>query len=162
MMTVDQIVSAFREIVGWPYTSPDSNRHNGEGSSIAFVYAYEKHGYSIDHGSNRIIRKYCHDVQRISEISQLQPGMVLFSSRKNRSRLSAQYQPGGRYYDRNLPDDYEHIGLVVSVAPLQIINATTPVPRITTQLSQWSHAGYLDAVDYASASLPSGGASRRF
>ena len=40
-------------------------------------------------------------------------------------------------------------GLVVSVRPLKIINATPPSVRIDTDLSRWYCAGELNAVDYA-------------
>lgn len=150
-MTVAQIVSAFREIIGWPYASPGNNNQNGIDCSGAFVYAYRKYNLSIYHGSNRIIRVYCHDVQKISSVSQLTAGMAIFKSRTNLSQLGADYKPGGKYYNSALPYDYYHIGLVASVNPLQIINATTPQARVDTVLSKWSDVGYLNAVSYDSA-----------
>ena len=68
--------------------------------------------------------------------------------------MKAEYKPGGRYYDPNLPYDYYHIGLVVSVRPLKIINATPPAVRIDTDLSRWYCAGELNAVDYAADEPP--------
>lgn len=150
MMTVAQIVSAFREIIGWPYVSPGSNNQNGIDCSGAFVYAYRKYNLSIYHGSNRMIRVYCHDVQKIGSLSQLTAGMAIFKSRTNLSQLSADYKPGGKYYNPSLPNDYYHVGLVASVNPLQIINATTPQARVDTVLSKWSDVGYLNAVNYDS------------
>ena len=52
------------------------------------------------------------------------------------------------------PMDYYHIGLVVSVRPLKIINATPPSVRIDTDLSRWYCAGELNAVDYAADEPP--------
>lgn len=148
MMTVAQIVSAFQNIIGWPYVSPGSNNQNGIDCSGAFVYAYQKYGYSIYHGSNRIIRVYCNKPFTIQSASQLKVGMAIFKSRSDLSQLSSQYKPGGQYYNPSLPYDYYHIGLVTSVKPLQIINATTPVARVDTDLSKWSTAAYLNAVNY--------------
>lgn len=74
--------------------------------------------------------------------------MAIFKSRRDLSRMKAEYKPGGQYYDPDLPDDYYHMGLIVSVMPLQIINATPPRVRIDTRLSDWCCAGYLNAVDY--------------
>lgn len=148
-MTVAQIVAAFRNIVGWPYVTPGSNDSRGIDCSGAFVYAYRLYGYSIYHGSNRIIRKYCHDVFEVSSVSQLRVGMAIFKSRTSLDRLSSDYKPGGRYYDPSLPYDYYHVGLVTSVSPLQIINATPPKARVDTTLKGWCCAGYLNEVNYS-------------
>ncbi len=148
MITVSQIVSAFQEIIGWPYASPGSNNEKGIDCSGAFVRAYRKYGQSIYHGSNRIVRVYCKGVFRISSAGQLQVGMAIFKSRTNTANMKAEYKPGGKYYNPALPEDFYHIGLVTSVNPLKIINATTPVARVDTKLSAWSHAGKLNAVDY--------------
>ena len=142
-----ELVSVFRSMLGWPYASPGSNGPNGIDCSGAFVYAYRQFGQSIYHGSNRIIRRFCRDVFPIRSVSQLSVGMAIFKSRKDLSRMKAEYKPGGRYYDPALPDDYYHIGLVVSVNPLQIINATPPAVRVDTDLSRWQYAGWLNAVD---------------
>jgi len=148
MITVSQIDSAFQTIIGWPYVSPGFNNQNGIDCSGAFVYAYQKYGKSIYHGSNRIIRAYCKNPFTVTKLNQLEPGMTILKSRADLSQLPNEYKPGGQYYNPQLPHDYYHIGLVVSVNPLQIINATTPVARVDTNLSLWSTAGYLNAVDY--------------
>lgn len=148
MITVAQIVSAFREIIGWPYASPGSNNSKGIDCSGAFVYAYNKYKQTIYHGSNRIVRVYCRDVKRVSSVAQLTPGMAVFKSKADTSNLKAEYKPGGKYYNPELPEDFYHIGLVAGVAPLQIINATPPAARVDTRLSGWSHAGYLKEVSY--------------
>ncbi len=149
MISVEQIVSAFRDIIGWPYASPGSNDENGIDCSGAFSRAYAMYGYSIYHGSNRIVREYCSDVSEFTGASQLVPGMAVLKYRTDLSQLSDQYKPGGAYYDPSLPYDYYHIGLVCSVNPLQIIHATTPAAKMDTDLSGgWRIAGYLNQVDY--------------
>ncbi len=152
MITVAQIVAAFRNIIGWPYKSPGSNNKNGIDCSGAFVYAYKLYGQSIYHGSNRIIRVYCKEAQAITSVGQLRPGMAVFKYRTDLSQMSDIYKPGGQYYDPDLPYDYYHMGLVSSVEPLQIIHATTPVAKVDTTLSGgWRVAANLSAVDYQAA-----------
>lgn len=147
-ISAQALADVFRTMLGWPYVSPGSSNARGIDCSGAFVYAYRQFGQRIYHGSNRIIRRYCHDVFTIRSGSQLRVGMAIFKSRSDVSRMKAEYKPGGRYYDPALPNDYYHIGLVASVSPLQIINATPPAVRIDTDLSRWQCAGWLNAVDY--------------
>lgn len=154
MIPVNDLIPVFRTILGWPYASPGSNSAQGIDCSGAFVYAYNRFNQRIYHGSNRIIRQYCHSVAPASDAARLQPGMAIFKARSDLSRLHAQYKPGGRYYDPALPLDYYHIGLITSVQPLEIVNATTPVARIDSDLSKWHSVAYLDAVAYDGESAP--------
>ena len=154
MIPVNKLVEVFYTMLGWPYASPGTNGPAGIDCSGAFVYAYKQFGERIYHGSNRIVRVYCHDVRRVTSASQLRVGMAIFKAREDTSHMKAEYKPGGRYYDPNLPFDYYHIGLVVSVRPLKIINATPPSVRIDTDLSRWYCAGELNAVDYAADEPP--------
>lgn len=149
MIPVNALIAVFRSMLGWPYASPGYNDSRGVDCSGAFVYAYRQFGESIYHGSNRIIRVYCHDVRRVTGVDELKVGMVIFKARDDLSRMKAEYKPGGRYYNAALPCDYYHMGLVTSVRPLEIINATPPRVRIDSDLSKWCCAGYLNAVDYA-------------
>lgn len=149
MISVPQIVSAFQSMLGWPYATPGYNDQRGVDCSGAFVYAYGLYGQSIYHGSNRMIRRFCRDVERVSDASRLRVGMAIFKSRADLSRLKDEYKPGGRYYDPALPLDYYHVGLVTSISPLRIINATQPEVLTSTNLRGWTEAGYLNAVDYA-------------
>ncbi len=148
MIPVNKLVDVFNSMIGWPYATPGYNDSRGVDCSGAFVYAYKQFGESIYHGSNRIIRVYCHDVKTVTSASQLRVGMAIFKSRTDLSKMKAEYKPGGRYYDPALPYDYYHVGLVTSVNPLKIVNATPPVVRVDTNLSVWCCAGYLNAVDY--------------
>lgn len=154
MIPVNKLVDVFYTMLGWPYASPGTNGPAGIDCSGAFVYAYKQFGERIYHGSNRIVRVYCHDVRRVTSASQLRVGMAIFKAREDTSHMKAEYKPGGRYYDPNLPYDYYHIGLVVSVRPLKIINATPPAVRIDTDLSRWYCAGELNAVNYDSDEPP--------
>lgn len=122
MIPVNKLVDVFNSMIGWPYATPGYNDSRGVDCSGAFVYAYKQFGESIYHGSNRIIRVYCHDVKTVTSASQLRVGMAIFKSRTDLSKMKAEYKPGGRYYDPALPYDYYHVGLVTSVNPLKIVN----------------------------------------
>lgn len=148
MIQVDSLIAVFRNILGWPYVSPGYNDARGIDCSGAFVYAYRKFGMSIYHGSNRMIRVYCRGIERVTTASALKVGMAIYKAKESTAGMSSIYKPGGRYYDPALPQDFYHVGLVASVNPLQIINATKPYARIDSDLSKWHFAGYLNAVDY--------------
>ncbi len=147
MLNVDLLCQSFQEIIGWPYKTPGTNDKNGIDCSGAFVRAYKAQNASIYHGSNTIYRQYCGVKGIINNVSVLQPGVAVFKHRT----------------DGNEPDKYKndgignmyHIGLVVSVSPLKIIHATTPVAKMDTTLGNWSYYGFLSDVNYASEPVPS-------
>lgn len=147
MIPAAALAEAFEGMIGWPYATPGFNDSRGIDCSGAFVYAYRQFGQSIYHGSNRIVRQYCNGVRRRSR-DELEVGMAIFKSRSDLSRMKAEYKVGGRYYRPDLPDDYYHMGLVTSVNPLRIVNATPPRVRVNSDLSAWCCAGYLNAVTY--------------
>ena len=68
-------------------------------------------------------------------------GMVAFKARDSQPPES--YRPGGAYYDPELPQDFYHVGLVVSAAPLRVIHATPPCVREDSSLRGWTHLGWL-------------------
>lgn len=151
MISPEKLAQVFEGMLGWPYASPGSNNAQGIDCSGAFVYAYRQFGQSIYHGSNRIIRKYCHGVFAVSGTKGLRVGMAIFKGRSDLSRMKAEYKPGGRYYDPALPLDYYHMGLVTSVNPLKIVNATPPRVRVDSDPAKWCCAAYLNAVDDTAA-----------
>lgn len=153
MLNRDKLIQSFNEIIGWPYVSPGTNDRNGIDCSGAFVRAYQAQGASIYHGSNRIIRRYCSDAFRVTSENELEPGMAVWKWR-NDGKEPAEYKPGGGYYDPDLLGNYYHIGLVVSINPLRIVHASTPVAKVDTSLkgvsgTPWSWAAHLSAVDYS-------------
>lgn len=129
MLNASKLIESFNQIVGWPYKSPGTNNQNGIDCSGAFVRAYKMQNASIYHGSNRIMRVYCQKQMKITSWDSLRLAMPMFKARSDLSNLSSQYKPGGKYYNPALPDDYYHIGLITSLEPLTITNATTPVAR---------------------------------
>lgn len=157
-LTVNYMKERFREIVGWPYVSPGTNDKNGIDCSGAFVRAYKMAGKSIYHGSNRIERVYCRDCFDLhGSAGGLEEGMAIFKYREPNEDgygLPQDYRAGGKYYNGD-ERDYTHIGLVTSVKPLGITNATSPVAKVDTKIGSgihsWRRAGYLQAVIYSTA-----------
>lgn len=149
MIIISELIKSFDQIIGWPYKLGGRSQ-SGIDCSGAFVRAYQQQGQSIYHGSNRIIRAHCTGAFTIERESQLEVGMAIFKQRADLSKMKAEYKPGGRYYNEALPNDYYHIGLVTGVNPLSIVNATTPVARRETRLSNWTVAAYLIGADYGS------------
>lgn len=157
-LTAAFLIRKFNEIIGWPYASPGTNDENGIDCSGAFVRAYRAAGKNIYHGSNRIERVYCHDCFDLhGSASGLKEGMAIFKYREPNEDgygLPQDYRAGGKYYNGD-ERDYTHIGLVTSVKPLGITNATSPVARVDTKIGSgihsWRRAGYLKAVIYNAA-----------
>lgn len=129
MLNKAKLIQSFEEIVGWPYSSPGSNNQYGIDCSGAFVRAYKLQNASIYHGSNRIIRVYCHDQIKISDWTHLFAAAPVFKARSDLSKLNASYRPGGKYYNPALPYDYYHVGLITALEPLTVIHATSPKAR---------------------------------
>ena len=65
---------------------PRHQRIGGHRLLGASVYAYKQFGERIYHGSNRIVRVYCHDVRRVTSASQLRVDMAIFEGARG-------YQP---------------------------------------------------------------------
>lgn len=143
MLNVNKMIASAEEALGWPYVTPGSNNEDGIDCSGLFVKIYRDQGASIYHGSNRIFRVYCGETGKLTNISQLQPGMAVFKW-QNR-------QPKG--YSDDL-GDFHHIGLVVSVYPLRIIHASSVKGFVTTDTTtgKWAYWGKLKNVNYSSKS----------
>ena len=139
-MDMEQMIADFEEMLGWPYASPGSNDQQGIDCSGAFVRAYRLQGQSLYHGSNRMARTACAWLRPAGQVFPRR-GMVAFKARD--SQPPQAYRPGGDYYDPELPQDFYHVGLVVSAAPLRLIHATPPCVRADDSLRGWTHLGWL-------------------
>lgn len=134
-----------------------SYRHGQDGSSGAcdciglIIGALRLAGVSYGnlHGSNWFIRNECDACTRIGSVSELQPGYIIFKA----------FESGESGWD--LPDryakaadqrDYYHVGVVVSVNPLEIWHCTSRNGKggvyIDTSLGKWRYAALASAVDY--------------
>ena len=141
MLDINKMISSAQEALGWPYVSPGSNDSKGIDCSGLFVKMYRDQNASIYHGSNRIFRQYCSETGKLTNVSQLQPGMAVFKWKDQ--------QPKG--YSDNL-GDFSHIGFVVSSNPLKIIHASSAVGCVTTdtKIGKWAYWGKLKDVLYDS------------
>lgn len=138
MLNLNKLIASVEECLGWPYVSPGTNDSRGIDCSGLFVKAYRDQGASIYHGSNTIYRKYCSEKGKLTNVSQLQPGMAVFK------------------WNSNTPDkfndglgDFQHIGLVTSVNPLRIVHASSAIGCVTTdtKLGKWAYWGWLKDVE---------------
>ena len=137
MLDAKKLIASVEECLGWPYVSPGTNDSRGIDCSGVFVKAYRDQGASIYHGSNTIYRKYCSEKGKLTNVSQLKPGMAVFKWNPNTPEK----------FDDGL-GDFQHIGLVTSVNPLRIVHASSAAGCVTTdtKLGKWVYWGWLKDV----------------
>jgi len=137
MLNVNKLIASVEECLGWPYVSPGTNDARGIDCSGLFVKAFRDQGGSIYHGSNTIYRKYCSEKGKLTNVSQLKPGMAVFKWNANTPEK----------FDDGL-GDFQHIGLVTSVNPLRIVHASSAAGCVTTdtKLGKWAYWGWLKDV----------------
>ena len=137
MLDAKKLIASVEECLGWPYVSPGTNDARGIDCSGLFVKAYRDQGASIYHGSNTIYRKYCSEKGKLTNVSQLKPGMAVFKWNANTPEK----------FDDGL-GDFQHIGLVTSVNPLRIVHASSAAGCVTTdtKLGKWAYWGWLKDV----------------
>lgn len=145
MLNVSKMIESARECLGWPYVSPGSNDQNGIDCSGLFVKIFRDQNASITHGSNTIARKHCDTVSRIENVNDLQPGYAVFKWKEQ----DTEKYPDGR-------GDFCHIGLVISVNPLEIIHASSEFKYVVIdqKIGKWKYWGALKYVDYANTPQP--------
>lgn len=133
----NKLIASVEECLGWPYVSPGTNDSRGIDCSGLFVKAFRDQGASIYHGSNTIYRKYCSEKGKLTNVSQLKPGMAVFKWNPNTPEK----------FDDGL-GDFQHIGLVTSVNPLRIVHASSAAACVTTdeKLWKWVYWGWLKDV----------------
>ncbi len=138
MLNLEKLIASAKECLGWPYVSPGSNDSRGIDCSGLFVKCFRDQGASIYHGSNTIYRKYCSDKGKLTSVSQLKPGMAVF---KWNSNTPAKFNDD--------LGDFQHIGMVTGVSPLQIVHASSAAGCVTTdtKLGKWAYWGWLKDVD---------------
>ena len=137
MLDAQKLIASVEECLGWPYVSPGTNDSRGIDCSGLFMKAYRDQGASIYHGSNTIYRKYCSEKGKLTNVSQLKPGMAVFKWNTNTPEK----------FDDGL-GDFQHIGLVTSVNPLRIVHASSAAGCVTTdtKLGKWAYWGWLKDV----------------
>ena len=146
MLNLNKLIASAEECLGWPYVSPGTNDSRGIDCSGLFVKAYRDQGASIYHGSNTIYRKYCSEKGKLTNVSQLQPGMAVFKWNAN---TPEKFNDG--------LGDFQHIGLVTNENPLRIVHASSAAGCVTTdtKLGKWAYWGWLKDVEKPGKALDS-------
>lgn len=144
------------------YDLGSSDLHNCD--CIGMVkYSLKKNNVSFSTtGTNWTIRNQVHNVRKITGVSDLQFGDVVFKAKEpgeSGYNLPDKYRKGGSAYNGDLRD-YCHIGVVKSVSPLKIIHMTSPTAKTDTAIGKWKFAAELnkayisDSVDPTPAPTP--------
>lgn len=97
------------------------------------------------HGSNWAARNAMDTLLPVTDAGDLQVGQVVF---KAAMPGQSRYNLPGRYKDDVDKRDYYHVGVVRSVAPLDIVHCTGPGIVHDSKLGKWSHAGWLSMVSH--------------
>ena len=72
MIPVNKLVEVFYTMLGWgPMPPPAPTDRRALIAPARSSTPYKQFGERIYHGSNRIVRVYCHDVRRVTSASQL-------------------------------------------------------------------------------------------
>lgn len=139
MLDVKKLIKSAEECLGWPYVSPGSNDSRGIDCSGLFVKCFRDQNGSIYHGSNTIYRKYCSEKGKLTRENQLLPGMAVFKWNPHTPEK----------FDDDL-GDFQHIGMVVNINPVQIVHASSVAGRVVknTGMGKWAYWGKLKNVDY--------------
>ena len=133
----------------WAYREGAASRGEVDCSG-AFVWAFQQHGVSIYHGSNRMARVEVVALIPIN-VARLVPGMAAFKHRAPGEAgydLPSSYRQGGAYANGDL-NDYYHVGLV-DTDTARVLNAQgTATGFVSSPITQgWSHVALLKQVDY--------------
>lgn len=99
------------------------------------------------HGSNYAARSEVAGLERITD-RQLMVGEAVFKAYEPSERgyaLPGKYRQGGESYTGDVRD-YYHVGVVVSVNPLEIRHMTTPRPKMDYKIGQWAYHGWLKKI----------------
>lgn len=108
-----------------------------------------KAGYAWQglYGTNWAVRNAVDDLRAVDDASELRVGEVVF---KYREFDDPRYSLPDRYKNDTDINDYYHVGVVLSVDPLDIVHCTDAVPAIRhdSKLGTWTWAAQLMAVDY--------------
>lgn len=100
------------------------------------------------HGSNWAARNAMDALHAVTEPGELQVGQAVY---KAAEPGQSGYNLPGRYRDDVDKRDYYHVGVVRSVAPLDIVHCTGPGIVHDSRLGKWNYAGWLALVSRESA-----------
>jgi hypothetical protein len=105
------------------------------------------------HGSNYTVRNRIRDFHEVNSPDDLKKGELVF---KVRAPGEPGYNLPSAYDNSPLRGDYYHVGVVESVAPLDIVHCTSVEGGIQhdNRLGKWECGGELDMVDYGDEGTP--------
>lgn len=109
-------------------------------------------------GTNDTFRTKVTNIRRITSISVLKIGDVVFKAKKpgeSGYNLPSKYKQGGSGYNGDLTD-YTHIGVVKGTNPLRIIHMTSPTSKTDTSIGNWKFAAEMKPqyISYGSSPEP--------
>lgn len=144
------LVADFRRMLDERWAYGAQTRTGQVDCSGAFVWAYQQHGRSVYHGSNRIAREETDGLIPVAEATVV-PGMAAFKRRlpgDARYALPTAYMPGGAHHNGDLAD-YYHIGLIDADTG-RVLNAQSAATGfVASPLTDgWTHVARLTQVAY--------------
>ena len=152
---VSSLIADFQLMLSehWAYREGAAQRGLVDCSG-AFVWAYQQHGHSIYHGSNRMARVEVVSLIPIN-MATIVPGMAAFKHHAPGEAgysLPAGYKPGAEYSNGDL-NDYYHVGLV-DTDTSRVLNAQgSATGFVSSPITQgWSHVALLRQVSYGADS----------
>lgn len=100
-------------------------------------------------GTNTMIRTQMRSYCKLSNASQLSPGMVVFKARSDTSNLKNKFKNGGDSYNAAIGEiDVYHVGIVTQVSPKIVIRHCSTGGLMTdNSISKWSYCGYVKWVE---------------
>ena len=100
-------------------------------------------------GTNYAARYTIQGFRKISNVQDLKLGSVVLKAVEPGDQyydLPDEYKQGGANYNGDLLD-YNHIGVVTRLNPLEITHMTSPTAKKDEKLGKWKYTGWLPQVD---------------
>lgn len=155
LIEVDKFLAAVREIM----EEKPQYRKGGSGDDRTcdciglIIGAIRRCGgiWKGTHGSNYAARFEVENLRKIGSVNDLKVGDWVFKAWEPTDDgwslpEAYEYHPDQR--------DYYHVGVVASVAPLQIIHCTTPTVKMDTKLGKWKYAAEGKKIDMSKGGAP--------
>ena len=148
MISLNEFLAAVEEIAAEnPRYRKGGSGFDGSCDCIGLIIgALQRCGgkWSGIHGSNWTARNITEGLKRIASNADLEVGGLVF---KAKAPGTKGYDLPSRYKGDKDPNDYYHVGVVLSVYPLRIRHMTTPAVKIDTKLGAWTHHGWCSMVE---------------
>lgn len=155
MIGVSGFIGRVRAIASRPLTY----RTGGVGSDgtcdcigliMGAMYELGRKKYDM-HSTNYFARFQTMEMVTLKSGTNIYPGMILYKAKDDTDNLNGRYMPGGRYYTGDVLD-YYHVGVVLRVKPLEIVECTTykngsGIVHSST-IQGWDYGGKLRGVLY--------------